>query len=472
MLALLNLLFRDWRKSGLLTSILMLFFSVYGLLYSFLKNPLILNGTLGHHRLLAGILVLLLGALGWFIFKKIRHLAEITLIANLFAFYLVVMPLVQLTFFSYQQSRAVISPARQEIKSAAITEEGKVLPDIYYIILDSYDRSDYLASEYKLDNSEFLDLLRDAGFYIADCSRSNYAHTFLSLSSTLNMSYVQDSYTSGTLTEDSLKDALVHSQFRNNLEQKGYTIVSFDNVHWDFSDADKFYAFKIKPILNPYLFPIESAFIDNSALRIFKDLSPRFLRGVSSLAASSVKDHYFQQQYLLDSLDESISLASPKFVFAHIEKPHGPYVFEPNGDFIQEDAFYRDKYFAAVNQAYDRLGYVKQVEYLNRRMVTFINRLIQDKQGNAIIIIQGDHGIQENEDLNGRMAILNAVYLPGRDYSSFYPSVTPINTFRIISDQFFSGKLGLLKDQSYYSYREDKLEYFPVEETMPGCVEK
>jgi hypothetical protein len=245
--------------------------------------------------------------------------------------------------------------------------------------------------------------------------------------------------------------------------------VAFDNVHWDFSDADKFYPFKINPILNPYLFPIESTFIDNSALKIIKDFSPLIKRSLDSLSYSAVRDHYLQQTQILDNLDGSISLRSPKFVFAHIEKPHGPYVFEPDGTFIEEDAFYRDAFFSAINKEYDRLGYVKQIEYLNNRMIRFINKLVNEKENDAIIIIQGDHGIQENEDLNSRMAILYAVYLPDKEYSDFYSNITPINTFRIISDKYFSGKLGRINDRSYYSYREDKLDYFLVEESNSDC---
>ena len=89
----------------------------------------------------------------------------------------------------------------------------------------------------------------------------------------------------------------------------------------------------------------------------------------------------------------------------------------------------------------------------------------------AIIILQADHGLLENEVLNGRVANLYAIYFPDGDYSKLYSTITPINTFRIILDKYFSANLGLLPDKTYYSYREDKMEYFPVAEDMPGCVQ-
>jgi hypothetical protein len=63
-------------------------------------------------------------------------------------------------------------------------------PDIYYIILDGHARSDILAELYGYDNNWFVDSLRQRGFYVADRSRTNYAQTYLSLASTLNMTYL------------------------------------------------------------------------------------------------------------------------------------------------------------------------------------------------------------------------------------------------------------------------------------------
>ena len=471
LLFLINLFIRDWRKSGLMTSLIVFFFSVYGSLYSFLKSPAVFGGALGHHRIVIFLVLILLAVFSWLVIKKFRHLPEITLLVNLFSFYLVLMPVVQITLFTIQNNKLTNSQAAFKNPPSQAAPVQNDLPDIYHIILDSYQRQDFLAAGYDYDNSKFIQFLKDSDFYVAECSRSNYAHTFLSISSTMNMTYVQDFMTPETLTEPALKDALVRSQVRARLSNLGYQIVAFDNVHWDYSDADVFYKFKIEPILNPYLFPVESVYIDNSALKIFKDFSRPFKQGVTTLSSSAVKDHYLQQEYILDSIDESVSLKSPKYVFGHVEKPHGPFVFEPDGAFIEEDAYYRDKYFSAINKEYDRLGNIKQVEYLNRRMIRLVNE-IQEVDKDAIIIIHSDHGLLENEILNGRLANLFAIYFPDKDYSSLYPTITPINIFRVVLDKYFSAGLGLLPDNSYYSYREDKMEYFPIEEDMPGCVQQ
>ena len=58
--------------------------------------------------------------------------------------------------------------------------------------LDGYARADILAELYAFDNSDFLNFLQDQGFRIASESTSNYIQTHLSMSSALNMSYLDD----------------------------------------------------------------------------------------------------------------------------------------------------------------------------------------------------------------------------------------------------------------------------------------
>ncbi len=69
----------------------------------------------------------------------------------------------------------------------ASPDEGH--PDIYYLVLDGYGRGDVLQKYYGFDNAEFLDGLRQRGFYIADKSSTNYPSTVFSLPSSLNMRY-------------------------------------------------------------------------------------------------------------------------------------------------------------------------------------------------------------------------------------------------------------------------------------------
>jgi hypothetical protein len=56
------------------------------------------------------------------------------------------------------------------------------------------------------------------------------------------------------------------------------------------------------------------------------------------------------------------------------------------------------------------------------------------------------------------MTILNAYYLPGEE-SRLYPTITPVNTFRIILDAYFGQDYPLLPDVSRYSPIDNQYSY-------------
>jgi hypothetical protein len=73
-------------------------------------------------------------------------------------------------------------------------------------------------------------------------------------------------------------------------------------------------------------------------------------------------------------------------------------------------------------------------------------------------VIQGDHGPLPDIAFTGeeKMPILNAYYLPGANaQKKLYPTITPVNTFRVILDSYFHQNLPLLKDVSYYAPKSD-----------------
>ena len=72
----------------------------------------------------------------------------------------------------------------------SFTGDQQDLPDVYFIVLDTYTRGDALIRDFGYDNSAFLEELRSMEFYIADCSRSNYEKTQGSLIATLNLNYL------------------------------------------------------------------------------------------------------------------------------------------------------------------------------------------------------------------------------------------------------------------------------------------
>ncbi|MCJ7608209.1 hypothetical protein MUP00_00870, partial [Candidatus Bathyarchaeota archaeon] len=69
------------------------------------------------------------------------------------------------------------------------------------------------------------------------------------------------------------------------------------------------------------------------------------------------------------------------------------------------------------------------------------------------------------ELLTERTGILNAYYLPADSRSKLYPSITPVNTFRLIFDSCFGTHYGLLPDRVHFSTYEDRFRFVDVTET-------
>ena len=83
--------------------------------------------------------------------------------------------------------------AAVDAQIAGVLSRQEVRPperDIYYIVLDGFGRPDILQSHYGLDVTNFVAFLTDRGFTVPSQAQSNYSQTFLSLASTLNLSYL------------------------------------------------------------------------------------------------------------------------------------------------------------------------------------------------------------------------------------------------------------------------------------------
>ena len=122
-------------------------------------------------------------------------------------------------------------------------------------------------------------------------------------------------------------------------------------------------------------------------------------------------------------------------------------MFGPNGeptyppDFWNEDREYPGDLYAK--------GYQNQLTFLNEKILQAMDTLISESDTPPIIVLQGDHG-PWLQPKNKRMWILNAYYLPGQA-DKLYPTISPVNTFRLIFDEYFGGTYDMLEDVSYFS---------------------
>ena len=154
---------------------------------------------------------------------------------------------------------------------------------------------------------------------------------------------------------------------------------------------------------------------------------------------------------MIETLKEIPAREGSYFVFAHFVIPHPPYSFGADGEWLEINVY---------TASYEEIAraYLNQVEYISREILAILDVIQQESDTPPIIIVQGDHGPPPDltNDPAIKMPILNAYYLPGVDpEQALYPSISPVNSFRVVLDRYFGANLPLLEDRSYFAPNHD-----------------
>ncbi|MFQ5400916.1 MAG: sulfatase-like hydrolase/transferase [Anaerolineae bacterium] len=440
-------------RSTLILSFFYLMFFSFGHILGILNKIGLVSKTQPQRYIFLTLWVFLLvaGCLGiW----RLRVIESITNVAIIVILTLLAFPIQGSVAFHFRE-RA--NHAVTTIKRAEITAPAKLrtdnLPDIYYIILDGYGRADVLNSIYGFDNSKFIAYLEQKGFFVASNSITNYNRTVLSLSSSTNLEYINyltESEGRDSTNYEIFAEMISTSRSRNLLENAGYKIVTIASGFWatEVDDTDVY-------LVSPASFSseFERLLLLNTPLGIL----PGFARFLSYEA---------HRQRVLFAFDELKQLSrennpTPRFIFAHILSPHPPFVFGQNGERVNPSYSHytlRDgNDFLGTREEYMR-GYQNQLQYLNSLVMDTIEYILDNSANPPVIILQGDHGPGAYTNFESvekscnyeRSAILNAYYFPDGRTDMLYPSITPVNSFRVIFDTYLNTNFNLLEDKSYF----------------------
>jgi len=448
---LMRLVTGDWKTSAVFTSLPLLAFFSYGAL----EQAIGASGDAWSSVISVCLLIACAATLALLKWKKLLDPA--TYVLNVISLLLVGGPLLQAGLWSYGAYTArqqLASPQPLPSKPASI-EAGSQPPDIYYFVLDGYGREDVLREDYQLDNSPFLEGLRKRGFYVADEAVSNYAYTLASLTSTMNMGYLQDivgEELGANPDRRFLREKMADNQSLALLQSAGYSVVSFRS---EYSEAQ---LGSVDVDLSQWWFA--SQFTQTMGLMT---PIPALL---NAFGAPSMYDlHRYRTLYPFERMSDAISVPGRKFVYTHSFYGHPPFVFGPSGERIVKSADYKgaDPDRLAEKGAEKRRdyvdGYVSQVQYLNGRLLETIDEILARSEQPPVIVIHGDHGPgvryqSENidqTDLRERFSILYAVLLPEGGAEAMYPTITPINGLRIVLNHSIGADLPMLKDETYFS---------------------
>lgn len=340
--------------------------------------------------------------------------------------------------------------------------------DVYFILLDNYGRQDILQSGSDFDNSALVDALEQRGFVFPDCAQGNYISTAPVISSILNMDYLNKlGIKDISITErghyDDLAPLLQNSAVIQQFKNYGYKVVTFrgflglidiqKNVDDYISfDKDEAYTQRLETAKFEDLYFNTTIFSAiNTAYKIYPDLieakGPQFLKNLlpkDQPLAPQFYEVYQQNIYAYDALERvPTEIDGPKFVYAHMYASHWPFIMRPDGSmrlpFTEEQTI---------------PGYVDGVKYTNSRILGAIDAILASSPVKPVIILQGDHSNEWTFPVEwsgkNRLKILSAYYLPDGGDSLLYPTISPVNNFRLIFDKYFGAQLGLLPDVHYY----------------------
>jgi hypothetical protein len=463
-IAILLVIFRDSAKASLIASCWLIVFFYYGHFYNLVQG--LFGAHVGRHIFLLPLAFAIIVGSVVLIWKFVHTPAGlISLLGYIVA---ILMLMTSYTIIVHYWSVAQAKSTSLRISSSVNTDSMVEKPNIYYIILDGHGRQDIMQNLYGYDDSHFIQFLKNKGFYVADSSHSNYDQTFLSLSSSLNLNYLNaiglDVDPSRPMNRELLADRIKHSLVRQILAKQGYQTIAFSNG-WDtaMTDADVYFDFsktaeavRIDKAISYREF--EKLFFSTTLLRVWID---RGWLPAMSEKQQPVKYHYMEIKYTLTSLAMIPEMPGNYFIFAHIMAPHPPFVFGSDGRLVDSPfgyGFNDGINFKGTADEYI-VAYRAQATYIDHEVESLITTILSSSRQQPIIIIQGDHGpgaylnqeSLEKTNLDERMSILNAYYFPGAHESRLYPTISPVNTFRILFDEYFKMNYGLLPDKNYYS---------------------
>jgi hypothetical protein len=451
-------------RIALIVSLFLIIFLSYGHVYDALRESIPSIQGLVRHRYLIPIITIIFGFLAFLIYQKVPAIAlpEINKIGNWLCLIVLTFNLTNIAYFQIVTHRTISTI--QNSSNAPNTTKNQ-LPDIYFIVLDSYAREDVLRTYFGFDNSEFLNELRGLGFYVADCAQSNYNFTLSSISTTLNMDYLNQFDIPVPVNHRSSQPYINHFQenlVKQKLHSAGYKIISFESLYpWmEWKDADVYLKQPSKNAFSQSLQPFELLYLQGTGFRYFLDNNPN--TDVESNKVTKFDEINFQ----LNKLKTITKIASPKFLFINLEITHELFVFNADGT-LNRDADKADS-SKSTNMEQFKSDYVQSVKFANRELLEIIKKILSESNPQPVIFLQGDHGFRSPKYTN---MILSAYYFPGAE-EYLYPSISPVNNFRLVDRVLFGQTLSLLPDHYYQKVQNDLYNFTEITESMPGCLVK
>ncbi|MCK5686845.1 hypothetical protein KAJ27_22090 [bacterium] len=271
-----------------------------------------------------------------------------------------------------------------------------------------------------------------------------------SIPTILNIEYLEGS------TKESQKIRMFyHNYLFNYLSRNNYKIVFLDGLcadsepSWDFD------------IIHIPLTTLKIDAIQKSKFDFLNDgfsylvLNKTMLYSVLSLANNkdSANMWYQGNKYFFSYINNFPLTVNktdePAFLFAHIPCPHLPFVFDRDGNFLENPTNYWEH--KSLDKKLIKSLYLEQYIYVTKRTINIVNEIFKISKKEPVILLMSDHGPRRIsagiDDAIQHRRVLNAVYFPDGDYTDLYDNIAPVNTLRVVLNKYFGEKFKMLEDR-------------------------
>lgn len=441
---------RNLYKAGVITTVFMLFFMNFNVLLDLICMVL---------KSVDPIYIMVIIAIIWLIVTVVLSIKKVDFESVNLVITIVFAGLVVFNLISAIPKLISVKSAddfvEAEVKQYAQQKDEK--PNVYYIFLDEYGGKQNLEYYYDYDNSDFLNKLEQKGFAISNTTY-NYDGILTKeiLPNILNLDFVTEA---GGIQSNNIKylDNPVLYRF---MKEDGYKINIINHQHIIHDEGENvLFTSSDESIYAGTDKDIDGYLMDNSLLREII-LSINKLNSKSkSVSNEKFKGYSEDLKKAFECLNTCYQKAQdgPTFTFCYIQAPHHPFVFDENGEAINDDS----KAYEWEDKSY----YLNQIKYVNKQIEETTENIIENDPS-AVIVIQSDHGARypmfkmskykkseydaklESEKMQNP---LNCVYMGGKQIE--IEGLSSVNTWRKVFNDLYGTNYEYIYPEDKYIYK-------------------
>lgn len=318
----------------------------------------------------------------------------------------------------------------------------KEKPDIYYLIFDELMQTDAVNAFLHYDNSGLDTALGTKGFFVARGSQSAYYATPFSIASAFQSSVFKTEKKKNIHLIDYIVayNEVQQNQFIPYLINNGYEIKNY--THYKIFKDEKDEKYK-DPVYNTGQIVTNQTFGSLMYYLVSMMLADKFANYFS--VPTEFNPTKSAQQQLMSKFHQikrevNIKQSTPRFVHAHFFAPHLPVFFDSTGKplSVQEMDFYNTNSMSHV-------AYKMNLAYTRSLILKIVDDIQRATKGQAIIIIQSDHGYRGKKSLpvpiDFKFKNFTAIYFPDKNYQLLTDDFFLPNTFRVLLNKYSDNKV-------------------------------